>query len=102
MDIDRLQKVHLSRDKLNQADPTRVAMTTVALFDCIQQQPPEIRTLALASALSHAVKHMGISPGDVMTACGNLRAGAEKMGRVEFLAVDDYLNNHWKGARRTP
>ena len=86
----------VNRDKLNAADPVVVAMATVSIFDVIQQQRPEVRALALAAALSIGTKHMGIEPQDVMTACANLRQGAEDLGRVEFDALVAYLNKHWK------
>ena len=88
--------IKTNRDRMNHADPTEVAMATVGIFDSLQTKPPEVRAMALAAALSMGVEHMGISPQDVMTATGNMRAGAERYGRVEFKAIENYLTKHWK------
>jgi hypothetical protein len=85
--------VKLDRDALTNADTKQVAQGIVHLADAAQKLDKHTRVLATAGFLALLLERLDIPPQDPMTILGNLRAEAERQGRVEFRAIEQYLRD---------
>lgn len=89
----------IDRDKLMNADRSKVADLTVRLFDLIQDQPTHERALALAAAFVLLSRAARVDYNDVMTAVSNLivdpitSTGYEKrFGAMLFHLEEDIID----------
>lgn len=83
----------IDRDLINMAGTKEVSQGIVLIADVVQQLPMHIRVLAAAGFLALLLERLGIEPQDPMTILGNLRAEAEREGRVEFRAIAQYFKD---------
>lgn len=84
--------LRLNRDLLNSADTKAVSLGIVQIADSVQRLPKEVRVLSAAGFLALLLEKLDIPPQDPMTILSNLRAEAEREGRVEFRAIEDYMS----------
>lgn len=85
--------MRIDRDLINQAGTKEVSQGIVAIADVVQKLPVHIRVLAAAGFLALLLERLDIPPQDPMTILGNLRAEAEREGRVEFRAIEAYFKD---------
>lgn len=91
--------LRIDRDLINMAGTKDVSNGIVRIADAVQMLPKHIRVLAAAGFLALLLERLDIPPQDPMTILGNLRSEAEREGRVEFRAIEQYLKDdlHEKG-----
>lgn len=81
----------LDRDSLVNANTAQVAQGIVHIADAAQHIDKHVRVLAAAGFLALLLERLDIPAQDPMTILGNIRAEAERQGRVEFRAIEQYL-----------
>ena len=83
----------IDRDLINMAGTKEVSQGIVLIADVVQQLPLHVRVLAAAGFFALLLERVGIPPQDPMTILGNLRDEAEREGRVEFRAIEQYFKD---------
>lgn len=81
-----------NRDKMNNADPAKVAKATVAVISRLQDFPPHEQVTASAAMLLTLAEQYKVSAQDIFTVTKNLMNSKEGL-RPEFGAVRDYVQH---------
>lgn len=77
-------------DKINNADPQRVADASFAVIDRLQNYQPHEQVMALASAFVLLTEQHKLPAQDAFTTTKNLM-NEKSVLRPEFAAVRDYM-----------
>lgn len=83
----------LNRDLMHMAQPLDVARSSMAVIDRIQDYRPEVQVLAAAAVFLTLANHWGVPAQDAFTAVTNVMNERDGKRRVEFEAVDAYVEN---------
>ena len=82
---------HINRDKLSNADLTQVSKCAFQSINNIHNYTQEEQLLGVSYVFLSLIRQTGISLTDLFETVNNLAYESDRVKRVEFKAVDDYL-----------
>lgn len=82
---------HIDRDKLSNADLTQVSKCSFQSINNIHNYSKEEQLLGISYVFLSLIRQTGISLTDLFETVNNLAYESDRVKRVEFAAVDDYL-----------
>ena len=82
---------HIDRDKLSNADLTQVSKCSFKSINNIHNYSKEEQLLGISYVFLSLIRQTGISLTGLFETVNNLAYESDRVKRVEFKTVDDYL-----------